>query len=70
MCSGGRGRLWYVAGFRHLWLQFGYRVSGEYVLLDWVDVFPSPVVSLALGPDVVASWGRGSVDDGAGDVSA
>ena len=44
--------------------------SDEDVLLDWADVFPSPVVSLALGLDVVALLGRDSVDDGARGVSA
>ena len=52
-----------------MWLQFGYRVPGEYILLDGVDMFPGPVVSLALGLNVVASWGRGSVDYGTRDVS-
>ena len=70
MCSSGRGRLWYAAGFGGWWLQFWQRVFGEYVLLNLSDVFPSPVVSVALGLDVVASWGRGSVDDDAGYVSA
>ena len=68
LCFSGRGGLWYVTGIRGLWLWFRCGVLGEDVLLDWVDVFPSLVVSLALGFDVVTSWGRGSVNDGASDV--
>ena len=69
MCSSGRGRLWYAAGIGVLWLQFGYRVFGEYVLLDWADVLLVLQVSFALGLNVVALWGRGCVIDGAGDVN-
>ena len=68
LCSSGVGGLWYVAGLGNLWLQFGCGVSGEDVLLDWADVFPSPAVSLALGLDLVTAWGWGSVSDGSWDV--
>ena len=34
-----------------------------------MDVFPSPEVSLALGLNVVALLGRGSVNHGASDAS-
>ena len=68
MCSSG-GRLWYAAEFGVIWLWFWYRIFGEYILLDWADVFPSPVLSLALGLSVVALWGTDSVNYGAGDVS-
>ena len=54
MCSRGRGRFGYAAGFGVMWFQLGYRVIVEYVLLDWADVFSGSEVPFALGLNVVA----------------
>ena len=69
MCSSGVGRLLYEAGFGVMWFRYGYRVLAEYVILYWVDVFPSPVVFCALELNVVAFQGGGSVNYGARDLS-
>ena len=70
LCSSQKGGLWYVAGVRGLWFWVSCGVPHEDVWLDWMDVFPKSVASLALGFDVIAAWGWGLVDDGAGDVCA
>ena len=73
MCFRQRGRIWYAAGYGVIWFWFMFRfrcrVLGEYVLLDQADVFSSPVVSLAMGLNVVPLHSRSFISFGARDVS-
>ena len=57
VCSSGQDRLWYAAGLWGLWIQVRCGISGEDILLDWLDVFPGPVVFFALNLNVLASRG-------------
>ena len=66
-CSGRKG-LWYAAGLRGLWLWFWCWVPGEDALLDWIDVFPSSALSLALGLNAIPAWDGGSANDSTLDI--
>ena len=56
-----------MAGFGVLWFSLGYRVL-EYVLLYWLDMFPGPVISFALGFYLRALQSGSFVDYGTRDM--
>ena len=66
VCSSRQGSFGDMAGFEDLGLQLGYRIL-EDVFSYRYDLLPIPRIPLALGLNVVTTWGGNSVDDGTRD---